>query len=162
MVHTDGVITGDGGLLLADVDNFGVIDPGFSPGILTIDGGLIHNLGALIYMELDGLIPGFEHDQLIVNGEVQIFGDLIIELLSGYTPDDGDTFKIFDFDFGNTSGFFNDITVPSLGMWDVSQVLTTGEITYHAPVIPLPTAGAAGSVLMCVVLGRRRTRRAAG
>jgi len=92
-VFSGGSIIGDG-TILGDVVNFGDIEPGTSPGTLTIGGkyeqvGEIPELGpssGALRLEVAGTSPG-EYDRLVVNGDVTLGGGLFVELSGGYSPD---------------------------------------------------------------------------
>jgi hypothetical protein len=82
----------------------GTVSPGASPGTMTVTGNYSLNSGDL-FIELDGLAAGTEHDQLIVTGDVSLAGDLTLDL--GFTPSLGDMFTIIDNQGANpVSGMF--------------------------------------------------------
>ncbi|MGQ0628848.1 MAG: right-handed parallel beta-helix repeat-containing protein, partial [Phycisphaerales bacterium] len=86
------VLSGDG-TILGDVVNFGEIEPGNSPGTLTITGsytqvGEIPDLGSssgTLTMEVGGTNPG-QFDRLIVQGPVQLGGGLVVKTVAGAFP----------------------------------------------------------------------------
>jgi T5SS/PEP-CTERM-associated repeat protein len=95
---------GDGGLLAGGgiingnvVVDGGSISPGFSPGMLTIDGDLsITALGSLS-IEIGGETPGLDNDVLDVTGNIDSDGTIFITLIDGYRPGRGDVFNLLHF-----------------------------------------------------------------
>ena len=97
IVNEYGMLTGNGGTIAGNVTlNGGIIAPGSSPGIMTIDGDL-DVLGGLLQFEIGGTAPG-EFDQLIVTGDILSVIDLDIEIsfINGFLPSVGDMFPLFD------------------------------------------------------------------
>jgi autotransporter-associated beta strand protein len=71
---TDGGILSGTGITGAVAANSGAtISPGLSPGVLTV-GALTMSAGSILSIEINGLAPGTEYDQLNVNGTVDITG----------------------------------------------------------------------------------------
>ncbi|MDG1731093.1 MAG: BspA family leucine-rich repeat surface protein, partial [Algibacter sp.] len=65
------------------------LDPGNSPGALTINGNLTLDNNNNDF-EVNGIIPGTDHDQVIVNGTVTIIAGTTLNLIGGYTNNNGD------------------------------------------------------------------------
>jgi len=88
----NGTISGNG-TINATVVNFGTIEPGNSPGTLTINGaynqvGVIPELGAnsgKLRSQVSGSLPG-QFDKLMVNGQATLGGGLFVEFMDGYVP----------------------------------------------------------------------------
>lgn len=78
------------------INNGGLISPGFSPGILTINGSL-HQAAGRIVLEIGGGQPGVTHDQLVITGDFDFTGG-VIELIftEGFAPLAGQTFELID------------------------------------------------------------------
>lgn len=93
-----GVIQGNGSIGLDGpvLVNSGVISPGFSAGALVIDGDLQHEINGLLRIELGGDLPGIQYDRLDVLGNVELAGQLHIELIDGFTLLESDVFEILD------------------------------------------------------------------
>jgi len=89
-------ILGGRGIFKADVDvNGGIIDPGFSPGLMTVNGNFSMTSGDF-YIELDGLTPGTGYDVLSVTGNLSITGGTInFYSPNGWVPPIGSTFDFF-------------------------------------------------------------------
>ena len=118
------------GTVIGDVESSGAVAPGLSPGILTINGNYTQDPTGALQIELGGLNPGAEFDQLVVSGNVTLSGTLSVSLLNGFMPSIGNSFDILD--WGSLSGTFATLQLPSLGDsmgWDTSQLYTTGTIT---------------------------------
>ena len=106
-------------------------------GTLTLNGDFWHIAGGLINLDLGGsdnsdpLDP--QYDSIVVSGNFEIEGDLILSLSDGFQPSLDDTFDIFD--FGSLSGSFNLLQLPSLNPgldWDTTNLLVDGTITVVA------------------------------
>lgn len=98
-IGTGGVLNGDGGTINAGLTiDGGVIAPGASPGILTINGDLTI-LDGILEIEVGGLAPG-EFDVLNVTGDLVAPTALSIQLtfLNGFLPEVGDEFLFLDVD----------------------------------------------------------------
>lgn len=71
-------------------------------------------------------------DTLIVGGALSAAGTLDVNLSGGFSPSNGDSFDILDFDPNSVSGVFGSLDLPALtgGLsWDTSALLTTGVIS---------------------------------
>ena len=71
----------------------GTLSPGSSPGTTTITGNYDQQTGSLA-IELGGLAPGTEYDEVEVLGVATLGGTLEVELINGFTPSEGDMFEI--------------------------------------------------------------------
>ncbi len=92
-----GVLTGSG-TVDADVNDTGaIIRPGTSPGILTITGNLDMVAGSVLEMEVGGLTPGTQHDQLVVGGTANLDGTLDVIQFMAFTPGPVDFFNLVQF-----------------------------------------------------------------
>ncbi len=93
---------GGRGIFQATVDNTGgTIDPGFSPGQMTILGDLNMSDGS-IYLQLGGTDPGTGYDVLNVTGALNITGGTIIfDTYNGFVPTPGEQFDFFHAGFLN-------------------------------------------------------------
>ncbi len=100
------------------------LDPGSPIGVLEItnklgdqvlgDGVLaLHRTGSLI-MDIGGRLPGVEHDQLLVTGDVRLDGTLQVRLANAFTPDLGEEFTLITAKTRRVTQFATE-TLPSLG-----------------------------------------------
>jgi hypothetical protein len=126
-VGTGGRITGSDSTIDANVNLLGgTIAPGLSPGALTINGNFTQGPLASLEIEIGGLTAGTQHDQLVVLGEVDIEGAILLKFIDGFAPQQGQTFEFLNiggaadlssaaFEIQNLApGFMFDIT-PSAG-----------------------------------------------
>ena len=102
-VNEDGVLTGNGGTIAANVIvDGGSVAPGDSPGSMTIDGDLTVNRGMLDF-EIAGLMTD-QFDQLFVAGDA-IFADgaeISVSFIDGFGPEIGDMFELLRVEGLNT------------------------------------------------------------
>ncbi|MBX2851485.1 MAG: PEP-CTERM sorting domain-containing protein [Phycisphaeraceae bacterium] len=81
---------------IGDLTNAGgTLAPGASPGTTTISGGYTQQADGALEIELAGLLEG-EFDRLLIQGDAALDGTLTVDVLTGFTPDLGDTFEILD------------------------------------------------------------------
>jgi hypothetical protein len=83
----------DGTSLGVVLRNQGVFQPGGSAGqvrVPTFD----QLAGGKLAIEIGGIVPGDEFDQLVVGDAAKLGGELIVELIRGFEPDPSDTFTI--------------------------------------------------------------------
>jgi hypothetical protein len=145
----------------------GTLAPGFSPfdtslaGIATINGDYRLASAGTLEIELLGLVPGSEYDQLFVNGLVDLNADLGIggnlDVVLGFAPSLGDTFTILDNDDDTDwiSGTFAGLPEGAvfyeqyLGKsypFRISYVGYTGNDVVLTSVVPVPGAVLLGSI----------------
>lgn len=151
-----GTIGGSGALEVASltVGAGGLIAPGSSPGVLTIDGDYTQQAGAILEIELGGTMRASEYDALVVGSCADLDGTLDVALINGFEPDYGDAFDILD--WGTLEGTFNDVNLPELTdlVWDTSEFYNTGVIS------AVPEPGTAVLLALSgLLLLRRRMRR---
>jgi hypothetical protein len=113
-IQQSGTLSGTG-TLTGVVLNAGQINPGRigSAGILTIIGNYTQTTTGVLTIEIGGLNPGDQFDQLSVSGLATLNGTLNVSLISGFRPSDGDSFPILT--FGSESGDFSVRTGLDLG-----------------------------------------------
>jgi uncharacterized repeat protein (TIGR01451 family) len=90
-----GVLNGTG-TINADVNNAGAINPGLSPGLISISGNYTQSSGGSLNVEIGGLIPGSDFDQISETGDVTLDGALNVSLINGFAPADGNSFTIIN------------------------------------------------------------------
>ncbi len=104
----NGTVTGNvinsGGILIGESSN-----PGNNSDTLTIDGDYTQTSTGTLEIDIGGLDPGTEHDQLVVSGVATLDGLLDISLINGFVPAIGDNFDVVPFgarvgDFATYSG----------------------------------------------------------
>ena len=83
------------GTIGGDLDSSGgVVAPGNSPGILSVDGNFTQSAGGTLEIELasNGGVAGTDHDRLAVTLAASLDGTLDMQLDGGYSPTIGDSF----------------------------------------------------------------------
>ncbi len=91
-VASGGTLGGSGSIGGAvTVADGGIIAPGNSPGILTVN-SLTLNPGSITRMEINGLTAGTQYDQIVVNNTATLGGTL--DLVFGFTPAGGNRFTL--------------------------------------------------------------------
>jgi Tol biopolymer transport system component len=133
-----GILSGEGSFTGGGT-NFveGGLSPGSSPGTISFDGELVLGSVATTLMELAGANPG-EYDQIIVGGELSLDGQLMVQLIDGYVPSDGDSFDIFD--FGLLAGDFQQYDLPPLPddlLWNITGLAAEGILAIETAVTTL-------------------------
>ena len=111
------------------VNTGGTLVPGFSPGLLTVDGNYTQLVDGALEIELGGTARGTEHDAMIVTGALDLDGTLQLIWWDSFTPSTGDSFDILD--WGTRSGSFNSLSLPGLppGLaWDTSNLYVDGTL----------------------------------
>lgn len=108
----NGILSGTGTIALngGTLTNEGQINPGNSPGTLTLDGNLILNSSSQLNIELAGLN---NYDKFIVTGQAILGGSLNLYALNGYQPNLGDSFDFLL--FGSVSGAFDQVNLFGFG-----------------------------------------------
>lgn len=119
---------GGAGAITSDftVASGATLSPGASAGTLRTD-DLTMQSGSNLYIEIGGLTAGTQYDQVLSNGTVTLGGNLIVNLINGFTPQNSDTFTIID--GASVIGEFSSVSVVGIGHFDVvylaDQVLLT-------------------------------------
>jgi hypothetical protein len=136
----------------------GGYSPGNSPASVLLGTEVVFGEANTLTLELGGLAAGSEYDQLVLgaNSSLALDGGLVLDLIGGFVPHFGDTFQLFDFDPGQVSGSFDEITIadalPGDLAFDTSALSATGKVT----VIPEPGIGALLLSALALLGVRRR------
>jgi hypothetical protein len=105
-----GVLTG-GGTIVGNVVNEATLATGSSPGRLRIEGNYTQAPGASWLVELGGLTPATQYDQLEITGAASLAGSLTVSNINGFVPAPGDSFRILT--AGSRTGTFANVTLPA-------------------------------------------------
>jgi hypothetical protein len=98
----------------------GVLEAGFSPGLLTISGACTLRTSATHRVEIGGLAAGAEHDRVDVGGAVSLGGALELAFVDGFAPSLDDTFAVMS--WASRSGQFAATNVAGLADGLVAEV----------------------------------------
>jgi fibronectin-binding autotransporter adhesin len=159
--NNSGLVFGDGAIDIPTgrlFVNNGVIEPGGSPGILSITGGGDLQMGDLgeIIIEIAGLVPGTGHDQLRIDGallfEQGLAGRIEVVVDPGFTPLMGQRFEILVFE-GGFEGWFEELAIS-----DIFRQIRE-EDRFILEVIPTPGTGAVLGLGGLLAMRRRRQSR---
>jgi fibronectin-binding autotransporter adhesin len=169
-VKTGATLGGSGSVGNLTIDSGGFFSPGNSPGITTVDGDYIQN--GTLQVEIEGLTAGNGtgfHDQVVVDGTVNLNGVLDLTSFIGFTPVNGDLIFILlndsnDAITGNFTGLTQGAVVGEyLGFdWQISYTgnsagaAFTGGNDIALMAIPEPGAALLGSLGLLALLRRRR------
>jgi fibronectin-binding autotransporter adhesin len=107
-----GTLSGLGSVNGDLVNSGGTVNPGNSPGILTINGNYSQRAGGTLAIEIAGTTAGSQYDRLVVTGAAALSGTLALSFLNGFTPNNSDSFRVIT--FASRSGSFNAITAAGL------------------------------------------------
>lgn len=104
-----GVIRGDGEIRASILTSAGRIAPGTSPGSLNVDADLVLQSSSVVAIEIGGVSVGSQFDQLVVDHDTTLAGELELSIIDGFGPTAGDTFEVLTFasvqgDFATVSG----------------------------------------------------------
>jgi flagellar hook assembly protein FlgD len=110
--NTSGVIRGTQTLdvTTANFAQNGTVNPGASPGVLTIDGNYPQSAAGTLNIEVGGTTAGSGYDRLIVSNTAGLDGTLNVSILNNFQPTIGDTFEVMT--YNSRSGAFVNVNVP--------------------------------------------------
>ncbi len=162
------IISGDGTLTTTGTGHInydGIIAPGNSPGILTINDTVVDMTSTSeLEIEIGGLTVGTEYDRLVATGNIGLDGILDIKVINGFATNNiGETWTIVTA-ADITGAFLNapndlDIIVTQFGSFQVDYTDTAVILTNTTEIIPEPTT--MGLLAIGGALAMRRKRRAA-
>ena len=125
-VAATGRIDGRGTLsVTGTLHNSGFIEPGLSPGVLTVEGNFEQDATGVIVAEVGGATPGTQHDKFIVTGTSVMGGKLILQFINGYAPKAGEHFDVLN-TTGAATGAFAEVEVGGLEPGAAFQTAMSG------------------------------------
>jgi len=129
----------------------GNISPGSSPAIINT-GNLLIDSNSIYTVEINGLVPGSDHDQLNVTGTVTIIAAALVGTV-GYVPTPDDQIVIINNDgvdpvVGNFIGTSEGSTVPGFPGWYISYVGGTDANDVVLTFNSAPTTSGIGNVVV--------------
>ncbi|MBI4331411.1 MAG: hypothetical protein HY673_09035, partial [Chloroflexi bacterium] len=96
-VNINGGTLSGSGTITGNVSNAGVASPGSSPGILNITGNYTQTASGILNVEIGGLTPGDQFDQINITGSASLDGTLNVTAINNFTPAGGNSFQIMSF-----------------------------------------------------------------
>jgi len=151
-----GVIAGEGTITGNTIESNGQVSPGQSPGTLTFDvNTYTQSADASLLIELAGDVASGQFDHLIVDGTANLAGELIVDLLPGFTGEVGDRYVVLTADQVNDEGLALDTTL-AFGQPMFSLDITGSEVALVLDTIPEPTSLIALTALFTLLPRRRQ------
>ena len=117
------------------------VAPGFSPGSLTINGNLNLSASSSLLFEIGGDQAGVTYDQLVVNGNALLAGQLTTVNYGTYTPQAGIAYDVMR--FNSSTGQFANVSSQN----GLSANLLSSGMQFTLPGVPASMASAPPVVL---------------
>jgi hypothetical protein len=108
-----GVFSGSATILTTNFINGATLNPGASPGFITLNGPDQQTAAGTLNIELGGVLSGSQYDVLNIASTATLAGTLNISLLSGYQPALGAIF--IPLSYTQRSGTFSTVTGTAVG-----------------------------------------------
>ena len=152
-VSANGTLFGNG-LILGNVENYGLVEPGAALGTLTVTGSYAQKASGKLRIELGGTAAVL-YDHVMVTGATSLAGLLEVGLANQYTPKLGDVFRIIDStqNIGGTFAQFDFPPLPSTLGWRATFATRSVSLTVIA--VPEHSTLFLASTLLGVMLMRR-------
>src|SRR5262249_1345176 len=142
MVGPNGTIHGNGTLAAGNhVLNGGVIEPGLSPGVITIEGDYEQMPAGLLEIQVAGLGPD-QFDVLRGTRNAAVGGELEVNFRDGFLPKAGDAVDFLQVG-GSLDGTFHDVRVGGVAddfLFDVARSAGGLRLTARSDARPAPCA----------------------
>ena len=129
----DGSITGPG-----DTHFAGLLSPGNSPALLSIEGDATLAASSTSLFEIAGLTRGSEYDSLQVGGTLTLGGTLSVALREGFVPGVGASFLLME--GGLIEGSFAAISLPEVAGLRFLLTQDASRVRLQVQAVPLPAA----------------------
>jgi autotransporter-associated beta strand protein len=138
-VFTNTATLSGGGTVVGDFSFPGVLRPGDNFARLTIAGNLSLTAESHVALELGGLEPAAQYDQLQITANAALDGTLEVLLTNGFAPTAGNSFALIT-DSQITQQFAN-VVLPQLSaglIWDLTYLANEVQLSVSAVPILLP------------------------
>lgn len=114
--------------ITGNLSNAGTIDiaNGVSPGALSVTGNFVQINTGTLKLDINGTTPGSTYDQLNVGGNIALAGTLQVVNPLGYTPANGDTYKVLTFGTNGGGTDFGTYTLPPAGGGTLQHAFIAG------------------------------------
>lgn len=150
-----GSLWGNGNLLGDVLVDGGSVNPGSSPGTLSVAGNYHQLPGSVLSLEVGGPTPGIEYDQLLATGNLRIEGPVQITFLDAFEPHVGDRFDLLQ---GGSLALTGPVTFHNVppGL-EMQSILDSTSYSLVVTAVPEPVGlllGTIGFAAFC--LGSRR------
>jgi len=110
-ININSGVFGGIGTVTGNVSSAGNLNPGLSPGGLTISGNYNQSSAGVLNIELGGATPVTQYDRLTVTGAATLDGTINVTLFGGFVPADGNTFDPLT--FASSTGTFSTENLPT-------------------------------------------------
>ncbi|HJQ80271.1 MAG TPA: retropepsin-like aspartic protease [Lacipirellulaceae bacterium] len=112
------VFTGSGPIPGQVENHGGIVAPGLGIGTLNISGRFVNGPEGTLAVDLGGVAPGTQYDQIHVDGGIALEGTLAVAIAGGFTPSSGQSFEILTATDG-ISGTFETLMLPDDYQWEI-------------------------------------------
>ncbi len=132
-----GTIEGTGTIEADILNHGGLVSPGFSPGMLTIEGDYTQGSEAMLLLEMAGLGFG-EYDIFNITGTATLGGYLEIDFLNDFRPTLGDSFDFLN--YASCIGQFDSIFVRGFPGYAFAPTYGPTGLTLETSTVPMPSS----------------------
>lgn len=101
------------GTITGNLTNAGLVNPGASPGTLTVLGNFTQLADGILISEIAGITQGISYDWLKISGTSSLAGTLDIYFTAGYLPNAGDSYTLLSYG-GWDQTMFDEVRVNGL------------------------------------------------
>ena len=162
LIAASGIVSGTGTIVGDVIVDGGILAPGASPGVLSINGNLLIENSSRLVMEIGGRTAGIGYDQLKIAGDLQIAGVIQLGFVNGFSPMVGDQFSLFEVggEFNASLAQVDWLNAPSGLAYDSAFV--NGVYTVNITAVPEPSTLVLAGWGTLVAFAFRRRRRMTG